>query len=131
MTFHDKLKLAYAELQATGIKKTNYRPPFTLLLQKCGLKLPPPHYTGFWQNTLLLGSFFGMTWGTIMYFAVWQAQSMGPMEALITIICTGGIYGLAMAAYYRYGARKHHLTPWTQLGEPQPSSESVNTPAQE
>ena len=87
----------------------------TSLLWRVGLLLPPPHFASFGLNFLLFAAGFGVLWGVVMWFLVWSRQGMSGGAAAGSAGVAGALFGLIMAAYYRHGARKHNLPPWSQL----------------
>jgi len=115
MNYSPKLNSALATLAATGIWRRNYAPPLHRLLWHVGLLLPPPHFASFGLNFLLFAAGFGVLWGVVMWFLVWSRQGMSGGAAAGSAGVAGALFGLIMAAYYRHGARKHNLPPWSQL----------------
>ena len=115
MNYSPKLNSALATLAATGIWRRNYAPPLHRLLWRVGLLLPPPHFASFGLNFPLFAAGFGVLWGVVMWFLVWSRQGMSGGAAAGSAGVAGALFGLIMAAYYRHGARKHNLPPWSQL----------------
>lgn len=116
MTFDDHYKLAMTELEGTSILHGNYEPPLHKLLRRLGLHVRPPHYAGMPTNMLTTGIPFGVLWGALMWLFVWEDQSgMTVTIALWAGFFAGMLFGVGMAIYYRWAARKHGLTPWPQL----------------
>lgn len=112
MRFDQKLSASLVLLQSTGMWRSNYAPPLYNLLWKLGLKLPPPHFASFATNFVFDGLFFGFTWGLLMWFAMWLHQGMSPERAVVQAIFAGLFFGIGMASYYRYDARKHRIPLW-------------------
>lgn len=75
-------------------------------------KVPPPHFTSFAGNFADYGLWFAVVWGLLMWFAIWSRQHVSPHVAVGTAIFAGVLFGLGMAAYYRYGDRKHGIPLW-------------------
>ena len=50
-----------------------------------------------------------------MWVLLWSQQGRSGIEEAITAVAAGVLFGLTMAAYYRYGARKHGLPLWSRL----------------
>ena len=67
---------------------------------------------GFTANFIFMGSCFGLVWGLFMWFAFWSRSGKSPALAVGLAIFAGSLFGLWMAAYYRYGARKHRIPLW-------------------
>jgi hypothetical protein len=112
MRFAQKLAAALVLLASTGMWRSNYAPPLHRLLWKLGMRVPPPHFVGFAANFVSFGLWLGVVWGLLMWFTGWSRQSMAPQAALGAAIFVGLFFGLCMAGYYRYGARKHGIPPW-------------------
>lgn len=115
MTYEEKCDFAVKELEAANIWKSNYNPPILRLLRGLGFKVPFPHYNSFLNNALSTGIYFGCAWGLVMYFFVWNTQNMSLIAMLSTATFAGVFFGIAMASYYRYGFKKHKLTPWHEI----------------
>lgn len=108
----EKQRAALALLAKTGILKSNYAPPYLLLCWRLGLDIPPPHFAGFWQNTVFSGGFYSIAWGLFMYWLVWSKNGL-PLTAMLSSSLVAGIlFGLALASYFAYGKRKHGLPAW-------------------
>jgi hypothetical protein len=112
MRFEQKLTAAFGLLASTGIWRSNYAPPLHRLLWKLGAKTPPPHFQGFTANFVSAGVWFGVVWGLSMWFTWWRSHGMSIERAFTGSIFAGVLFGLGMAAYYRYGARKHGIPLW-------------------
>lgn len=115
MTYPHRLETALARLAATGIMKSNYAPPLFRILWKMGVYLRPPHFANFISNFLLTGTWFGFAWGMFMWLFVWSGAGKSSFAAAATALVGGVLFGLCMAAYYRYGARKYKLPEWSQI----------------
>ena len=118
MRFEQKLTAALGLLASTGMWRSNYAPPLHRLLWKLGAKTPPPHFLGFTVNVVSAGVWFGVAWGLLMWFIVWSRQGMSPYAAIVAALFAGVFFGLCMAAYYRYGARKHRIPLWRDFHPP-------------
>jgi|JI8StandDraft_1071087.scaffolds.fasta_scaffold389976_1 hypothetical protein len=116
MNFEEKRRLAMQELDNAHIWKSNYYPPFIRMLHLLGYKVPLPHYNSFLNNALSTGLFFGLLWGGMMYVLIWRAQAISLNVILLTSVFAGASFGLILASYYKYGFKKHQLTPWDQIG---------------
>lgn len=115
MSFEEKYQRAIKELESTKILQWNYNPPLIKLLHQLGAKVPPPHYNSFFGNTVLMGGFFGITWGLVMYLLVWTKQQMPVHSAILLALGTGLFFGVTMAAYFKFSATKNKLTQWRDL----------------
>jgi Family of unknown function (DUF6404) len=115
MTNPSKLSSALAMVAATGIGRSSYAPPLYRLLWRVGLFLPPPHFASFGFNFVFSTAWFGVLWGAIMWFSLWSQQGTSSVVAAVEAVVAGALFGLVLAAYYRYGARKHELPLWSEL----------------
>ena len=118
MTFQERLEIALQILAASGMKRGNYAPPLYRLLWRAGIPIPPPPFAGFAVNLLFFGSWFGLFYGLAMWFLIWQHQAMSVSGAIIGAGSAGALFGLIMAAYWVYKARKHKLPAWSELRTP-------------
>jgi hypothetical protein len=110
MRFQEKLKAALGLLASTGIWRSQYAPPLYRLLWKLGAKIPPPHFLSFTANFVRAGILFGV----LMWFILWSQSHQGRSAyAGFAVALLGGLFfGLSMAAYYHYSARKHGIPLW-------------------
>jgi hypothetical protein len=117
MNYPSKQSSALAILAATGLSRSSYEPPLYRLLWRVGLFLPPPHFASFGFNFVFNGVWFGAVWGTIMWLLVWSHQSWSG-DAAITAVAAGVLFGLIMAVYFRYSARKLAFLDAASAGAP-------------
>lgn len=110
MRFKQKLTAALSLLASTGMWRSNYAPPLHRLLWRFGARLAPPHFLSFTANFVSAGVWFGVVWGLLMWFTVWSHKS--PDAAFVAALFAGVFFGLCMAAYYRYCARKYGIPLW-------------------
>ncbi len=114
MNHSDKLKRMEEHLAAIGVGKSTFAPPVYRLLWQFGLEVPPPLFAGFASLALLQGGFFGVVWGAMMWFGFWSRRSP-PMPGWIAVsaaLLAGVLFGLCMAAYFRYKAKQLGLPAW-------------------
>lgn len=116
MTEIEKRRAALELLARTLIKPSNFQPPAIRLLWHLGVNARPPHFASFMSNTALYGGVYAVVWGLGMWLTVWHGK-LTPPEAAIFAAVTGLCFGLAMAAYYACGKRKHKLPSWNELGK--------------
>jgi hypothetical protein len=114
MTHHEKLERMYRHMETLGIGKSTSAPPAWRLLWRFGIEVPPPLFTPFVPGALAMGASFGFLWGLIMWAAFWARQGIPVGLMTIAALSAGTLFGLTMAAYFRYLARKHGLPSWTQ-----------------
>ncbi len=82
-----------------------------------GLEIPPPLFLGFVTLTLLMGGFFGILWGILMWLLQWQAWQVPWEVAVGGAVGAGLLFGLGMAAYYRWKAARLRLPQWAAYPE--------------
>ncbi|WP_316225788.1 DUF6404 family protein [Bradyrhizobium sp. SZCCHNS3052] len=115
MSSPSRLDSALAILAATGMWRSSYEPPLYRLLWRLGLPLPPPHFASFGFNFAFTAAWFGTAWGAIMWIFVWSKVSGSGVVAITGAVVAGVLFGLIMAAHYRYGARKYKLPLWSEV----------------
>ena len=115
MTYSSRLQAALDLVATTGIRESNYAPPMRRLLWRLGVNVPPPHFAGFLYNAAITGGWFAIAWGLVMWLAIWSKQGMSVHSAVGVAAVGGLLFGLAMAQYYRFGARKHRLPRWADI----------------
>jgi|SRR5690606_32238884 len=115
MCFEKRKKVALEELKKSGIWRSNYMPPALKLMWKIGLKVRPPHYNYFLHNALSLGLWFAIAWGILMWFFQWRSMEISILVAIGFAAATGIFFGVFMASYYKWSAKKHHLSSWSEL----------------
>lgn len=102
----------HKHMAAMGVSPSTAAPPIWRLLWRLGVELPPPLFMSFWQAAFFMGGFFGVSWGLVMWLVQWSRQGM-PFELVLGACASAGVlFGLCMAAYFRYLARKHELPSW-------------------
>ena len=112
MTHSEKLEAMKRHMTALGILQSTAAPPAWKLLWRLGVEIPPPLFLGFWHAALFMGTFFGLLWGAVMWLILWSWQGMPLAFVAIGSLSAGILFGLLMATYFRYLARKHNLPAW-------------------
>jgi len=98
------------QLAELGIADSTAAPPLWKLLWRMGFAVPPPPFMGFGQITLLMGGFFGVFWGLLMWLITWSRQGVPTWIAVTASVLAGALFGVCMAIYFRRLARKHGLS---------------------
>jgi hypothetical protein len=111
MRFEQKLTAAIALLESTSILRDSYAPPLFRLLWRLGFRVPPPHFLDFTTNFVFASSFFSVMWGFLMWLAEWPRQGLS-LGIAGSAISAGLLFGLGMAGYDRYVARKYRIPLW-------------------
>ena len=113
MTHAEKLEAMKSHMAALGIMASTAAPPAWKLLWRLGVEIPPPLFLGFWRAALFMGTVFGALWGAVMWLVLWSWRGMPITFVLVAALGAGVLFGLLMATYFRYLARKHNLPSWT------------------
>jgi hypothetical protein len=117
MTHEELVAHFINDMKGRGIGAYTAAPAAFRMLWRLGVEVPPPHFASFWMLTLFMGVFFGVFWGLIMWAFVWRDM---PIALVLISAGLGGLlFGLAMAAYYRWHAGKLGLPRWEDYPAPQ------------
>src|SRR5690349_9091530 len=104
MTHREKVQRLVDDLRKRGVNPSTTAPPFFRMLWALGIEIAPPLYLGFLPLLLLMGGFFGLMWGAVMWLIQWQFWHAPWEVALGAAAGAGLLFGLMMAAYYRWKA---------------------------
>ena len=126
MLFDDKLAAAKEFLASKGLRRAAYAPTVVASLWRLGVRIPPPHFAGFFGTFTFAGGLFGAVWGVVMWFAWWSRHGTRPTSALVISSLVGLIVGLVVAVYYRVDARTHSIPKWDAFA-PAKSSTPLGT----
>ena len=113
MTHAEKVEAMRSHMRALGVPASTAAPPAWRLLWRLGLETPPPLFLGFWPGALVMGGFFGLSWCLLMWLLLWRSQ-LPAWAMLLSAGAAGLLFGLIMAGYFRYLARKHALPAWSE-----------------
>jgi hypothetical protein len=128
MTHRQKVDHFIEDLRERGVGTSTAAPPLFRLLWALGLKVPPPLFLNFFTLTMLLGGAFAVLWGSFMWAFVsghkwlFHPEHVSLEGYAVWVICTAGggyAYGLCMAAYFRWKARRLRLPPWGSYPQPE------------
>ena len=97
-------------MSAKGLRHTSYAPMMHRIFWYCSVPIRPPHFASFLGNFLLMGGWFG---GFFMFLLIWS--DMPASMAILLSVSAGVLFGVAMAGYFTYSARKHELPNWSEL----------------
>ena len=111
-TFDEKLAAAKKLLASKGLWRASYAPTLVAFLWRAGVRIPPPHFAGFFGVFLFSGAVFGVAWGLIMWWLRWASHGTPATTAAALSALVGALVGLAMAGYYRYSARHNAIPSW-------------------
>lgn len=110
-----------ADMEAKGIRRQVYAPPLYRRLWELGLAVPPPLFLGFVPLavltgvlTVLLTSVGLALFERLVGLSSYHMRLFGAAvpSFVFTGAVTGTLYGLGMAAYYRWKARQFGLGTW-------------------
>jgi hypothetical protein len=113
--FKRKRKKAYALMAATGVRRNQSIPATYRLLWWLGIKKRPALFASFWSNLILLGGYYAVFWGGMMWFITWQSRGYSPLASVITALAAGLLFGLIMASILRRRRKAKCLPGWEQL----------------
>lgn len=100
-------------MASRGVSGMNAFPPLWHLLWAGGLTVPPPPFLGFIPMALLAGGVFGPLFALCVWLMRFRGfEHLSGQQTVWLALGTGVAFGLAMATYYRYLARKHGLGSW-------------------
>jgi membrane associated rhomboid family serine protease len=114
MNHQEKVALAISDLTSRGMRKSAVAPPLFRLAWKLGVPIRPPHFLGFGATALVMGIPFGIFWGILMWFTVWHKQGGSMIAAIVASAAAGFLFGVLMAAYYRWRFSKLQLPEWSE-----------------
>lgn len=112
MTHREKVDHLIAELGEQGMNPYTVAPPMFRLLWALGLRVRPPLFMGFFTIALFGGFFFGFFWGLFMWLIQWSWWKAPVELAVFASAAAGLLFGVTMAAYYRWKARRLRLPKW-------------------
>ena len=115
MTHTDKVALFRDEMETKGVSAWTSAPPVYRLCWRFGVRVRPPHFQGFLLQTILFGVYFGVVWGVAMWFILWRwvmSPSSLPWLPVGSAFGAGLFFGLSMATYFRWQARRLGLPSW-------------------
>jgi membrane associated rhomboid family serine protease len=115
MTSSSRRARSLAILASTGIRRSNYEPPYLRVLWRLGFDTPPPHFVRFLPMFSFAAAWFGVGYGATMWALFWQKRGISGNVAIVGSCLAGLFFGFAMASYYARGRRRHQLPDWESL----------------
>lgn len=109
-----KLEAALTEMDNAGIRASNAVPPYLRVARRFGLELRPPYYISFAKVALSAGVYFAVMWGLLTSLIFWQGYE-AVQRQLINSVESGLLFGVTLAAWYRYVRWKRSLSSWDDL----------------
>jgi membrane associated rhomboid family serine protease len=110
LTHREKVERQLADMVARGVSSYTAAPPLFRLLWALGVPVPPPLFLGFTTLTLLMGTFFAVIWGGLMWLLVWPGAQL--LLVATTAAIAGLVFGVCLAAYVRWQAARLQIPPW-------------------
>ena len=111
MMHQDKVASFEQLLRERGYWLSNAIPPAYRFMWLLGIETPPPYFLSFPVGFLTAGTMFGIFWGVFMWFFAWSGRM--PVQAAVGLsLLAGGLFGLFMATFWRYQAKKLGLSTW-------------------
>ncbi|WP_414698987.1 DUF6404 family protein [Oligoflexus sp.] len=121
MTFQEKLRHALDLCQDSKIKSYDYQPPLYKLLWRLGIEKAPPHFTGFYENWISIGTITGIPWTLIMAApGLFQDVSRSDFFPLLVGGCCSSVfYGYLMAKRCERQAKRFGIPLWKDFFPPE------------
>jgi hypothetical protein len=99
------------QLAAQGVGSHTSAPPAYRIAWLLGLRVRPPLYQPFATLAQGMGTGFGVLWGVLMWIIFWRPADLSAYAALGSALLAGTLFGLTMAAFYRWKAGRLRLPP--------------------
>lgn len=100
---------ALQHLESLGIERALIDPRILRGLWRLGIDLAPPHFASFWQNFLVVGSYYTVTWGGPMWLLHWSREGASFYTGLAFAILAGAVFGGVIASSYERAKRRNGL----------------------
>jgi len=114
MTQFEKIALAVEELRQRRLRKSTASPLLYRFLWRLGVAIPPPLFQSFLGAAVVHGLWIGVPIGA--FLACWDRR-LAPVGATYYGTIAGAGYGLLMATYLRWQARRLGLPSWADFPE--------------
>lgn len=112
MTFREKVDYLRRDLGRRGLRDGTISPPLFRLCWWLGWPIRPPHFLPFLRMTFLSGGVFAVSWGSVMAAFLWSLPAVPWLRVAAIAGGTGFLFGVFVAAYYRYQAKRLALPRW-------------------
>ncbi|WP_313140574.1 DUF6404 family protein [Stenotrophomonas sp.] len=110
-----KVQAALRHLDLAGVHRRHSAPPLHRLLWRMGFNAPPPILASVASNALLMGTWFTVGWGVLMWLLVWRNTHMPAGGAVFSALLAGVLFGLLMAVVMRVMRLRRGLPLWRDL----------------
>ncbi|WP_374581013.1 DUF6404 family protein [Pseudoduganella sp.] len=116
MKRHPQREAALQHLESLGIDRDLIAPRVLRGLWRVGIDLTPPHFASFWQNFLIIGSYYTVLWGGPMWLLHWSKEGTSFYAGLAYATVAGAMFGGVIATSYERAKRRNGLPAWRDLG---------------
>ena len=110
-----KVQAALRHLDLAGVHRRHSAPPLHRLLWRMGFNAPPPILASVASYALLMGTWFAVGWGVLMWLLVWRNTHMPAGGAVFSALLAGVLFGLLMAVVMRVMRLRRGLPLWRDL----------------
>ena len=114
MDHEARVQALYRHLDKLGASRIDVVPPLWRLLWRFGFHLAPPPFQSFGFNAVLTGGSFAIALGLFLWWISPQSYPLPTFVGYMAFISVA--FGLAMATYARYLARRFQLGNWDDYG---------------
>src|SRR5262245_48116398 len=99
MTHDEKVQHFLVDAAHHGIWPATAAPPLWRFVWLLRLKLPPPHFMGFFAVAVLLAVVLGIFWFLVFWAVLWRSHELGSIALMGA--AAGVLLGCLVAVYYR------------------------------
>jgi Family of unknown function (DUF6404) len=123
--FELRRDVALARLDFAGVPRSHSAPWLYRTAWHFHVGLRPPHFASAARIAGVMGSSFGLAWGTFMWGILWAWRSPPLVICLWTAALAGLLFGVTMAVIIRKKARALTLPAWEDIPLDVAAGESV------
>lgn len=110
-----KVQAALRHLDLAGVHRRHSAPPLHRLLWRMGINASPPILASVASNVVLMGIFFALGWGVLMWLMVWRNTNLPVAVGVISALLAGVLFGVLMAVVMRVMRLRRGLPLWRDL----------------
>ena len=115
-TYYRRYAAACEEMRRANVRHWDAEPPFVRVARSLGFKPRPPYYLPFTRAAWAFGLYFVRVWPAVMYLIAWRHQESPLLADCLGTFVASLIFGLGMAAKYKWVRDKRSLSSWEDLG---------------
>lgn len=112
MAFREKVDYLRRDLGRRGVHYGTIAPPLFRVFWWLGWRIRPPHFLSFPKMALFSAAVFTVSWGSAMAVFLWSLPAVPWLRVAAIAGGTGFLFGVFVAAWYRYQARRLALPRW-------------------